>query len=313
MRLSAPVHANPVVSAEGSALTRPAEECAAALVRALDALGEWRGVDPVVARVQKAVRAVPLGRWRDVLHGRQLGHPLHPALVQVPMGAWLSAAVLDAVPGGERQSRLLVGLGVVAAVPSAWAGWVDWAEQHEQQMRAGLVHAVANGLAIGLYAGSWVARGRGRARLGRALSYTGLGLVGAAGAIGGHLAYRQGAGANKAEPVPHLLEPGWHPVGRLADLPVAAPARLVVGEVPLLAFRHTDDSVDVLAERCSHMSGPLSEGAVDDGCVTCPWHGSVFRLADGWNVGGPATAPQPSFETRTLGDGTLEVRLPGAG
>ncbi|MFB7214076.1 Rieske (2Fe-2S) protein, partial [Streptomyces sp. NPDC056255] len=56
-----------------------------------------------------------------------------------------------------------------------------------------------------------------------------------------------------------------------------------------------------------------SEGEVADGCVTCPWHGSVFRLSDGWNVGGPATAPQPTFDTRTDGAGNLQARLPGAG
>lgn len=69
----------------------------------------------------------------------------------------------------------------------------------------------------------------------------------------------------------------------------------------------------VLADRCSHASGPLSEGDVVDGCVTCPWHGSVFRLADGWNVGGQATAPQPCFVTRTDGDGNLQACLPDAG
>jgi hypothetical protein len=42
--------------------------------------------------------------------------------------------------------------------------------------------------------------------------------------------------------------------------------------------------------------------------VRCPWHGSVFRLSDGWNVRGPATAPQPSFESR-ITDGRVEVRL----
>ncbi|MDX3772479.1 MULTISPECIES: Rieske (2Fe-2S) protein, partial [unclassified Streptomyces] len=59
---------------------------------------------------------------------------------------------------------------------------------------------------------------------------------------------------------------------------------------------------------CSHMGGPLSQGAIEDGCVRCPWHGSVFRLQDGWNVRGPATAAQPVFETRITG-GHVEARL----
>jgi nitrite reductase/ring-hydroxylating ferredoxin subunit/uncharacterized membrane protein len=313
MRLPTPMFSSTRESPKRSRLQRLAEGCAAASVQVLDSLGRASALDPLIAPVQSVVRALPLGGARDVLHGRGIGHPLHPVLVQVPIGAWLSAAVLDAVPGSARQSRVLVGLGVVSAVPAAVAGWVDWAEQHEQQMRTGLVHAVANAAAIGLYAGSWVARGRGRTGWGRLLAYSGLGVVGTAGAIGGHLAYRQAAGANKAEPVPHLLEPGWHALTLLADLPVSEPVRRELGEVPLLVFRHEDDRVDVLADRCSHMSGPLSEGTVEDGCVTCPWHGSVFRLSDGWNVGAPATAPQPSFDTRTREDGTVEVRLPGAG
>jgi hypothetical protein len=52
----------------------------------------------------------------------------------------------------------------------------------------------------------------------------------------------------------------------------------------------------------------LSEGTVADGCVQCPWHGSVFRLSDGWNVRGPATAPPPAFDTRIVEE-HVEVRL----
>ncbi|MEW2437317.1 Rieske 2Fe-2S domain-containing protein [Streptomyces caniferus] len=270
-------------------------------------------LDSIVSPVQRVVRGLPLGPGRDVLHGRPLGHPLHPLLVQVPMGAWLSAAVLDLVPGSSRSARLLVGIGVLSAAPAALAGWVDWAEQHEQQMRTGLVHAATNVVAVGLYAGSWVARGRGRRGRGRALAYAGLGAASFGGMLGGHLAYRQGAGANKTEPVPHLLAPGWHTLGVVDEFPLGEAVRRELGEVPLLVVRQSDGDLNVLADRCSHFSGPLSEGKLADGCVECPWHGSVFRLSDGWNVRGPATAPQPSFETHVDDDGTVRVRLPGAG
>lgn len=143
----------------------------AALVKSLDALGRWEQLDAVTGPVQRVVRGLPLGRFRDVLHGLPIGHPLHPALVQVPMGAWASAAVLDTVPGTGRSARLLVGVGVLSAVPAAWAGWVDWAEQHEDQMRTGLVHAVSMALAIGLYARSWVHRGRGGTVRGKLLGF----------------------------------------------------------------------------------------------------------------------------------------------
>jgi nitrite reductase/ring-hydroxylating ferredoxin subunit len=94
----------------------------------------------------------------------------------------------------------------------------------------------------------------------------------------------------------------------VADFPVDRPVRRSVDDVPILVVRETGGAIHALAERCSHLAGPLSEGKVSDGCVQCPWHGSVFRLSDGWNVRGPATAPQPSFDTR-ITDGHVEIRL----
>ncbi|MFJ2401232.1 Rieske 2Fe-2S domain-containing protein [Streptomyces xanthochromogenes] len=285
---------------------------AQALLKALDALGGAKQLDRITGPLQKAIRALPLGPYRAVLQGRPIGHPLHPVLVQVPIGAWTSAAVLDLVPGGGRNARLLIGMGVVSAVPAAWAGWVDWAEQPERQLRTGVVHAASNGVAIGLYAGSWAVRGRGRPVLGRLLALAGLGVASVGGMIGGHLAFRQAVGSNKTEPVDHLVEPGWHPVGSPSEFPEGQGVRRMLGEVPLLVVREPHGEFRVLVDRCSHMAGPLSQGKVADGCVECPWHGSVFRLTDGQNVGGPATAPQPVFETRLTEDGVLEVGLPDA-
>ncbi|MBQ0862734.1 Rieske (2Fe-2S) protein [Streptomyces sp. A73] len=278
----------------------------------LDALGRASALDPAISSLQNAVRKLPLGGLRDVLHGRWLGHPLHPALVQLPIGAWMSAGVLDLLPGTRRASRVLIGTGMVAALPAAWTGAADWAELHKPQLRTGLVHALANSAALGLYAASLTARMRGRECRGRLLGFGGLTAAGLGGLIGGHLAYRQAAGPNKAEPVQHLVEPGWHPVGKVDGFPVGQAASASLGEVKLLVYREPSGGVRVLADRCSHQSGPLSEGTVAQGCVTCPWHGSTFRLSDGWNVSGPATAPQPSFETRVRDDGVLEVCLPEA-
>ncbi|MFB7617729.1 Rieske 2Fe-2S domain-containing protein [Kitasatospora sp. NPDC056181] len=279
-------------------------------LKGLDAVGGAAELDPIVEPLTRAVQALPLGRLRGVLHGRPLGHPLHPALVQLPIGAWMSSVLLDLVPGSERAARLLVAAGVATAVPAALSGWVDWADQHEQQRRTGLLHAASMAAAIGLYGASWAARSCGRIRLGRVLGLAGLTAAGSGAAVGGHLAYRQAAGANKAEPVPHLVKPRWHTLGRAEEFVVGEATRRTVGEVPVLVVKESDEVFHVLADRCSHSSGPLSEGEVADGCVTCPWHGSVFRLSDGWNVDGPATAPQPRFVTRTDTAGNLQARLP---
>ncbi|MEU1939559.1 Rieske 2Fe-2S domain-containing protein [Streptomyces coeruleorubidus] len=274
----------------------------------LDRLEREPRADAVIDLLRRGVRALPLGRGRDLLHGRWLGHPVHPLMVQVPVGSWLSAAVLDLRPGRSRESAMLVGVGLAAAAPTALAGWVDWADLHRQQQRVGLAHALSNLTAVGLYAASLTCRVKGREAAGRAYGYLGLTAVGAGGMLGGHLAYRQASGANHAEEVPHVVTEGWHRIGTVDEFPAGQPVRRSVDDVPVLVVREPGGAIHALAERCSHLAGPLSEGTVADGCVRCPWHGSVFRLADGWNVRGPATAPQPAFETR-ITDGHVEVRL----
>ena len=264
-------------------------------------------LDQAVSAGQRVARLIRPEKVRDVLHGVWLGHPLHPVLVQAPVGAWLSASLVD-VLGDHRSARWLTAAGLTAAVPAAVAGMVDWSEQHEQQMRVGVVHAAANLVAMSLYGSSLVTRMQ---RRGLVLRLAGLACVAVSGVAGGHISFRLAGGANHAEPVPHLVEPGWHQLMASAELPEGKPVRELLGEVPVVAVR-VDGAVHVLADRCSHMSGPLSGGELADGCLTCPWHGSMFRLADGSVARGPATAPQPAFRTREVG-GAIQVCLPGAG
>jgi nitrite reductase/ring-hydroxylating ferredoxin subunit len=277
-------------------------------MRAVDELEQAEKLDGLVGLGQRWARLLRPGRCRDALHGVWLGHPLHPMLAQAPIGLWLSASVLDAWPGGERASRRLVLLGLAAAAPAALAGAVDWSEQHEQQMRVGTVHAMANSAAIGLYLASLASRPR---PLSRALRLAGLATAGVAGLLGGHISFRLAGGANQAEPVPHLVEPGWHDLMPAAALDDRSPVKRMLGDVPVVVIRD-GRQVHVLAERCSHLSGPLSEGELAGDCLTCPWHGSVFRITDGTVVRGPATAPQPVFQARVTG-GIIQVCLPGAG
>jgi nitrite reductase/ring-hydroxylating ferredoxin subunit/uncharacterized membrane protein len=265
-------------------------------------------LDGLVSAGQKVARVIPPGKLRDALHGVWLGHPLHPMLIQAPVGAWLSASILDATGGDEKAARTLVAAGLAAAVPAAMAGSADWSEQHEQQMRVGVVHAAGNIAALSLYGASLLSRGP---QLSRALRLAGLVTVSVSGLLGGHISFRLAGGANHAEEVPHLVEPGWHRLMASAALPEDKPVRQMVGEVPVVVIR-SSGTVYVLADRCSHMSGPLSDGELADGCLTCPWHGSMFRVAGGSVARGPATAPQPAFETREDG-GVIQVRLPGAG
>jgi nitrite reductase/ring-hydroxylating ferredoxin subunit/uncharacterized membrane protein len=277
-------------------------------MRLISRLEQDSRLDGTVSAGQKVARLIRPGKLRDALHGVWLGHPVHPMLVQVTTGAWLSASILDFTGADERAARRLVAAGIGGAVLAALAGAADWSEQHEQQMRVGVIHAAGNALAVTLYAASLAQRGP---RAGRWLRLAGLAAVSASGLLGGHISFHLAGGANHAEEVPHLVKPGWQHLMLASDLPEGKPVRQLLGEVPVVAVR-AGGAVHVLADRCSHMSGPLSDSELADGCLTCPWHGSVFRIADGSVARGPATAPQPSFETREVG-GAIQVCLPGAG
>ena len=282
----------------------------------VDRLENAGTLDPVVSAVRRVVRtALSSQRVKDALHGVWLGHPLHPPLTDLPIGAWAAAGVLDAVPGTGNAAATMIAAGCAGYVPTIFAGWADWSDLHEQQQRVGLVHAAMAGIAFGCYTASLAARAKGATLRGKAWSYTGLGFVGIAGYLGGHLAFRQAAGVNHVESVPHLFPEGWHEIGRLEDFEDGEPSQARVDEVELLVVRR-GQHVDVLANTCSHLSAPLSEGSFTaedgQGCVVCPWHGSTFRLSDGAVVHGPATAPMPRFETRVV-EGSIEVMLPGAG
>jgi nitrite reductase/ring-hydroxylating ferredoxin subunit len=281
---------------------------------AVDRLEQAGPLDPaikVVRRiVQAALRPQPV---KDALHGVWLGHPLHPVLTDLPIGAWGAAGLLDLLPGNRAAATTLVAAGSMTALPTALTGWADWSDLHGPHQRVGLVHAAANTLALGLYTASLSARLRGRHARGRLLGYAGLGAVLAGGYLGGHLVFRQAAGANHTAETPDLFPSGWHDLGRFDDFADGRPERRTVDGVDLLVVRR-GQHVDVLANKCSHLSGPLSDGEFTvrsgQGCIVCPWHGSTFRLSDGKVVHGPATSPQPVFETRVEG-GQLSARLSG--
>ena len=119
---------------------------------AIPRLEELSVLDPLIQAGVRAVNAVFSREVRDVLHGVPGGHPLHPVLVQVPVGAWTSAAILDVLPGARRASGVLVATGLAAALPATLAGLVDWSATHHQQRRVGVVHAASNIVAVGFAA-----------------------------------------------------------------------------------------------------------------------------------------------------------------
>jgi nitrite reductase/ring-hydroxylating ferredoxin subunit len=284
----------------------------------LDRLADVSTFDKAIEPARRAVQgALKPQAFKDLLHGTWLGHPLHPVLVQVPVGSWVSAGLLDAIPPLRPAATVLIGAGVAAAVPASLAGAADWSEQEVGVRRLGALHAVANTAALGLYIGSLAARRRGRGTLGRVLSYTGLGIAGGSAAIGGHMSYAQSSGASHAATAARALSSDWMDLGPLDDLPEGRPA-LRTGKgssvaVPLAVVRR-GAKVDVFVGACSHLSGPLYEGSVEEvrgnQCLVCPWHDSAFDLDSGEPRRGPAANPQEKLEVR-MEAGRVQARLAG--
>jgi uncharacterized membrane protein len=123
------------------------------------------------------------------LRGDWLGHPIHPALTDLPIGFWTSAWVLDLVPGGSRSARKLIGLGVLSAIPTAAAGAADWPRLSRSKDPAAVAHLTGVLGATALYALSWRARRRGHGLRGFALAQLGAVAATAGAALGGHLAF----------------------------------------------------------------------------------------------------------------------------
>jgi uncharacterized membrane protein len=162
----------------------------------LDRIEQVQALDRMVEPVEQFVRRVPEGVRRG-LHGvAWSGAPLHPALVHVPLGSWVAASVMDAAHRPDAARSLTV-LGVLAAVPTAVAGWSDWVELRSyEHKRIGVVHAGAIAAGLVLYTGSIAARCAGKVRLGQRLGLAGLAAVSVAGAIGGDLVFQRGANVN---------------------------------------------------------------------------------------------------------------------
>jgi nitrite reductase/ring-hydroxylating ferredoxin subunit/uncharacterized membrane protein len=277
------------------------------LEKAMKRLEEAEALDQPAEAVVAVVGPATRPRLvKNALSGTWLGHRFHPLMVPLPIGFWSGALLFDLL--ATRRARwaadVLVGSGIVAAVPTAAAGLSDWADAEPEGRRVGLVHAGCNTLALVCYSASLVARLLGRRKAGVGLGLAGATAMSVGGYLGGHLAYVQAVGVEKRR-----IADGpktWTAVLDATDLEPGRPQVVRAGDTDVLLYRE-GDRLHALWARCTHELGPLAEGTFADGCVTCPWHGSTFRLADGKVVRGPAAASQPVYEARVT-DGKVEVR-----
>jgi nitrite reductase/ring-hydroxylating ferredoxin subunit/uncharacterized membrane protein len=242
---------------------------------------------------------------KDTLVGTWLGHPLHPAVVDLPIGAWMTAFVLD-IAGEESAADLAIGLGLAGALGSAVTGAAQWydATNDEKPRRIGALHAMANTAATACYAASWAMRKGGARSAGFAFSVAGMGLVAVGAQRGGDLAYDLGLGVDHTafEQPPE----DWIDVADASELTEGKPKLVHSKEVPVMLVQ-TDGTIAAISATCPHLAGPLNKGKIEGNTVTCPWHGSTFSLTDGHLVHGPATSPVPSYDVR-IKNGRVEIR-----
>jgi nitrite reductase/ring-hydroxylating ferredoxin subunit/uncharacterized membrane protein len=280
------------------------------MLRILDLQDGWaRPVGDILHRLLAAIFR-PIRPVKDFLNGTWLGHPLHPAITDIPIGAFAVAIVLD-MAGQARGAFLANVVGQVAFIAAYLTGFADYTDTDGRARTRAIVHGLIMMFGGALAAASLVLRDGGATGGGLAGvllivsflvialgAYVGGDVVFALGNMVSRHAFR-GAGTKW---IRIEVEGGVEPDA----LPEATPTKAKLGINTVVLVRQ-GSTVIAVHDSCSHAGGPLSGGTVVDGCLECPWHGSRFRLADGRAVRGPGLYDQPAYEVRR-GDAGWEAR-----
>jgi len=275
-----------------------------------------RWLDPLADVLQKVTAAVYRGRVgrsvKSLFNGTWLGHPLHPVLTDIPLGAWTLAIIFDLIylfgqrsPMARSGAEILIAVGVVAALAAAVTGYTDWGDTIDRERRIGLSHGLLNLIATILYAISLVLRLTGPGQgLAITLSWVGYVLLISAAYLGGELVFNIGTGVNhhawQQQPT------DWTPAMRAGDLVEGKPQMADLNGTPVFLLKR-GDVITAVSDTCSHAGGPLHEGTLEGQVVVCPWHASRFDLRTGAVRGGPATVPLVRYDAR-ITEGRVEVR-----
>jgi nitrite reductase/ring-hydroxylating ferredoxin subunit/uncharacterized membrane protein len=274
-----------------------------AIERILQAQAFW--ADPLgkvfVAIFAALYRPIPV--IKDLLNGVWLGHPLHPAITDVPIGAYVVALVLD-LSGQRSAATGAIGVGIVFMVLAALAGYADYIDLEGKPRRFGTIHSSLMLVALVLYLVSFVLRlGAVSSPAEVWLAAIGLLIVLTSAYVGGELVYNLGTQVDR-----HAWRGGgtkWTPLD-VTDIPADKPVKVKAGAQTLVVVRR-GTGLEALHDVCAHQGCSLSDGKIVGETIECPCHGSRYRLRDGIVVRGPAVFDQPHFEVREA-EGKIEVR-----
>ena len=276
-------------------------------------------LDPVGETIQKAVGAfydtlgAPGKSLKDLMHGTTvLGHPLHPAITDLPIGAWSVGVLADwlfvttgRVPAVAGDLGLAIG--IAAAILAAMTGYTDHHETVGHERRAATVHGLTMTVVVVVELISMGMRlWAPDVRMAAIVLATGAWLLAVVGGyVGGHLTFAMGTVVNHNAFFEGPME--FVRVGSRDDFPEGEMRRVEAQGLPVVIMRR-EGLLHAIGAVCSHAGGPLQEGKLEGEVVTCPWHYSRFRFGDGKVVGGPATFDQPLLRVRERG-GAVEVKL----
>lgn len=98
---------------------------------------------------------------------------------------------------------------------------------------------------------------------------------------------------------------GWLTVGPPDAIPDKGACIVTAPDGERIAVFRDGNEIGALTNLCAHQNGPLGEGRIIDGCVTCPWHGYQYRLSDGC-APAPFTEKLATYRVR-LNNGVVEV------
>jgi nitrite reductase/ring-hydroxylating ferredoxin subunit len=253
----------------------------------------------------------PMYPIKDLLNGRWLGHPLHAAVTDIPIGMLLGVVVLDILGQPAAADAVLIGT-IVFMLLAALAGLADYSDTTGTALTRATLHATIMVVTLLILVVSAVMRAGAPAdrTIPIALSIIGFILITAGAFVGGDVAYVLGNMVSRHAfrgPGTKWVKLDTGDVTDLKALPEATPKKMRAGINDLLVVR-MGETVHAMHNVCAHAGGPLNEGKLVDDCVECPWHGSRYRLSDGFAQRGPTVYDQPSYEIRSAEGGGYEVR-----
>jgi nitrite reductase/ring-hydroxylating ferredoxin subunit/uncharacterized membrane protein len=264
--------------------------------------------------LHRCLGAPAMRRFKVFLNGTWIGHPLHPMLTDIPIGAWTLTILLDLIGllFGFSQlglaTSITVCIGVAGALAAATAGLADWMDVDPPEKAIGAFHAIVNVSATILFLISFLMRWGRHWQPGWAtfvVALAGYLLVMIGGYLGGAMVFYKGVMINRNA---YRTGPDdFKPAVATRELAEGQLKRVLVEEQPVLLLKLAD-TVYALGAVCSHYGAPLNDGKIVERTIECPWHASRFALEDGRVVQGPACVGVPVYDCTIVND-QVQIKL----